>query len=164
MGYVDTHLNYIKYTNLTDTLTANTYHSFSENGDKSCCSPPQKPYCSSKAWATVSMPTNGRCPITAIHTINMQKRSDGLTFTEFNIGNTFDLSVDQNLKLSGSNCQVTTLPSYTYNGVIYLDVQEITLSTPLGTASELTRALYQPSCGVLELTYSNPSETWIKVP
>ena len=159
--------DHIEYSNGLDTVTVTIELNLSEPADEECGSYPLKPSCTSLGFATLSGGFTANNPLHQIHSISATKHDNAWECTNFEIGNTFFLDFDEDYKLTPRNHnshQVTVLNNYMFNQVNYGDVQEIVQGQPLGNVYELTRALYHPELGIIELTYSNPSETWRQLP
>jgi hypothetical protein len=162
----------IQYSNGTDTVSALVSPEIVQSKNRDCGSGLIKLNCMSTGQANVYVSQPGAFPINQIQNIVIQKSKiekgvPSFQCTNFTIGNIFSLNLDNNFKLMTplyGDFQVNTLSNYSFNGMNYSDVQEVINNQHSGVPSELTRAVYHHGLGVLELTYSNPSDTWVQVP
>lgn len=159
--------NQLGFTNGQDTVIVTIERSLSESQDEECGSYPVKPSCNSLGFVTLYNEGTDGGPIHNVERIGTQKFNNAWQCTDFQFGDTFFLNLDQDYQLTPRNndpYQITTLGNYTFNKANLHDVQQVVLTQVLGNASELTRILFSPTYGVLELTYNNPSETWRQIP
>lgn len=157
----------IRFTDGHDTVTIAIDRTLSESQDEECGSYPVKPSCNSLGFVTLHKEEADVGPIHNVERIGTQKFNNAWHCTDFQFGDTFFLNMDQDYHLTprtNNPYQITTLGSYTFNNTNLDDVQQVVLTQVLGNVSELTRILFSPQYGVLELAYDNPSETWRRIP
>lgn len=157
----------IYYSNGIDTIAIAAAHQITEPPNENCASFPLSPSCTSIGYVTVFHNYTADCPVLDVISLTMEKHNGTWSCSDFEIGNIFFLELNKDFHLAnrpGNNYVINVVNNYSFNQTTLNGAQEIVQPQPLGNVSELTRALYHPQWGVLELTYSNPSELWKLLP